>query len=266
MKKIIILIPLLFISFIAWSVNPIHIVYRVDDRDLSKINISGGMYPWEEGQPDDDLTHHFEGESLEGRRSNFVSTTSSLRTAVMHAASLARPNSEEPFSEEFVTYIYEIRPASNFFSVDESLINARNLSPENSLRRERLTRLINDYTHMGEFVAREGFSHDRIIAYAELNGDMLRQYYNDHISALFTQSFWNSRWIRNEGYNHSFDQDTTSTENYANMDTPLGVMNMVINGTQPPVPLSFTCLGVNSQPNTSIRELKEVSNDCSSNQ
>lgn len=47
---------------------------------------------------------------------------------------------------------------------------------------------------------------------------------------------------------------------------PLGVMNMVINGTQPPVPLSFTCLGFNSQPDTSIRELKEVSNDCSSNQ
>lgn len=233
-------------SHFSSAINPVHVVFRTDDRALPSLRQDGGMWPWKDGHADDDLAHHFEGESIEGRRSNFVSTTASLRIAIMHAASLARANSEEPFDEDFVTYIYQIRPADNFYSVDEALQTARDSSAESSSRRERLTRLINDYTGMEEYVAHGGFNQNRIISYAELTGDMLMQYYNEHSSALFTQSFWNSRWLINTDYNHDFDSDTTSVATYANIDNPTGLISQIINGTQPPVPLSFTCMGLNS--------------------
>jgi len=264
MKILLIMLTTFFIPVVL-AVNPVHIVYRADDRSLSVIQSDGGMWPWGEGQPDDDLTHHFEGESIEERHSNFVSTTSGLREVVMHAASLARPNSEEPFDENFVTYIYEIRPATNFYSVDEALRTARESAPQGSVIRDRLTRLIDDYTGMEEFVAHRGFGQTRIIAYAELNGDMLRQYYNDHNSPLFTQAFWSSRWMNNAQYDTAFDHDTTSILTYANVGGPRGSISQVMNGTQPPVPLRFTCMGVSSQPHLNNISLN-TDQVCSSHQ
>jgi len=204
------------------------------------------MWPWRTGVPDDNLIHHFEVESLEDRSSNFVSTTSSLEVAVEHAAALARPNSEEPFDEDFVIYIYVIRPDLSFFDVDASLIYARDQSPENSSERERLNNLIRDYTGMDEVVSWGGFIENRIMSYAELNGRMLQRYGANPGSPLFSQEFWASRWIPNNNYNPEFNSDTSNTVAYTSMSNPRGFVTQVANGTQPPVSLSFTCMGINS--------------------
>ena len=265
-KLIILLLCFLYVPSIL-AINTVSIVYRTDDRDLAAIRDAEGMWPnWTEGVPDDDLAHHFEGESIEGGSTNFVSTTASLRTAVMHAASLARPNSEEPFDQEFVTYIYQIRPATNFYNVDASLIAARDRAPASSARRERLSHLINDYTGMAEYAAQEGFLQNRIISYARLDGPMLSQYYNDTNSVLFNPAFWHNRWIVNPHYNTAFDNDTTSPDIYPVVENPRGIMGLVTNGTQPVVPLSFTCMGTSSQRHPEKKHLLGAEPICSPNQ
>lgn len=229
---------------VSLAVNPVTVVYRADDRTLSQVKEAGGMRPWREGTPDDDLAHHFEGESIEDHSSNFVSTTSSLRSVVEHAASLARPNSEEPFDEEFVTHIYVIRPDANFFDVDASLQAARDASPAGSTRRQRLDRLIRDYTGLDELVARNGFAHDQILSHAVLNGQMLRRYGVSEGSPLFSVAFWSGRWQSNGDYDPAHDSDHSSDLVYTSVDTPRGYSNLVVNGSQPAVPISFTCQGV----------------------
>jgi len=202
------------------------------------------MYPWAEGTPDDNLLHHFEGESVEGHTSNFVSTTSSLRMAVEHAASLARPNSEEPFDAEFVTYIYQIRPGRHFYDVEASLAHARDRVPAGTQERNRLDAIFRDYGGMEELVARGGFSHDRIIAYARLDAQMLTQFGLASNSPLFTASFWSHRWTANTDYDPAFNTDTSSPAVYTHIGGPQGYRQMVGNGTQPAVPIAFTCEGV----------------------
>jgi hypothetical protein len=75
------------------------------------MNILGGMYLLEDGQQDINLTNYFKWGLLEYRRSNFVSTVSSLRCSVMHTSSL-----------------------DHLFRVDELLINAPNSYHKNSLK------------------------------------------------------------------------------------------------------------------------------------
>lgn len=77
----------------SWSFPPVNIVYRVDNRTMTEIEQSRGMWSLREGTPDNYLIHPFEGESIEDRTSNLVSTTSSIIAAIEHAISLARPNS-----------------------------------------------------------------------------------------------------------------------------------------------------------------------------
>jgi len=249
-------LPLLMASFSAAAlpINPVSVVFRVDDRPMADIKEAGGMRPWADGIPDDDLTHHFEGESVEGHTSNFVSTTSSIRAAVEHAASLARPNSEEPFDSDFVTYIYQVRPDEGFFDVEASLARARDAAPTDSQRRSRLDRIIRDYTGMEELVARRGFSHDRIIAYAALTGEMLQRWGVASNSPLFSAAFWSGRWTRNADYNASHDSDRSNADVYGNVGDPEGSRSMVTNGTQPAVPVAFTCLGIQPGPSSSQRQ------------
>ena len=49
-----------------------------------------GMLLWVDGIADNDLAHHFDGESIESPTSNFVSTAMVLGAAVNHAASLQK--------------------------------------------------------------------------------------------------------------------------------------------------------------------------------
>lgn len=245
---------LLFFSLVwsmcSYAIPVVNVVYRVDDRPIGEL-VQTGMLPWVDGIADNDLAHHFDGEAIEGHTSNFVSTAMALGAAVDHAASLARPNSEEPFDIDFSTYIYEIRPASNFYPVDESFQAAMNASTPGSLRYNRLQSLLSDYGNMEDMVAQNGFGADRIIRYAELTGEMLEQYYSS--GQMNSPIFWESRW-RTEGtiYNTAYDNDSSSNTPWTIIDTPRGYADVVMNGTQPQVPLAATCLAI--PPDTPVEQ------------
>lgn len=243
MLKIFITLLIIVISPLSSAVN---IVYRIDRRNMQEIRDAGGMWPrgLEYGLRDDNLAHHFDGTSVEGGTSNFVSTTASFRQAVDYAAALGRPNSEEPFNGDDV-YIYEIRPANNFYNVDEAFRFARDSTLDPSRERTALNELMQDYLNMEEYAARGGFSQDRIIAYAHLTNDMLTQYYES--GSLYSEAFWAGRWEQNTEYNPAYDDDTASEQTYRNVDATSGIISQVVNGSQPAVPLSFTCYGVSDK-------------------
>lgn len=248
----------------CYAIEPATVVYRADDRPIDTIAAAGGMYPWA-GERDTDLTHHFEGESIEDRVSSFVSTSSSLRQVVEHAASLARPNSEEPFDNEYRTYIYVIRPNEQFYDVRHSLLEARDIS-QDDVQRSRLSVLIHDYADMEEIVAANGFRADRLIRYAELTGNMLNMFYDT--GQLFSEVFWSGRWIDNNAYNHAYDTHTSSIEPYRNVGNATGIISVVSNGNQSSSLLGITCLGVPSSSSKlkAERSITSASNSCISNE
>ncbi len=261
---------ILFFCTLIWSmashaITVVNVVYRVDDRPMAEL-VQTGMRPWVDGIPDDDLAHHFDGESIEGHTSNFVSTAMVLGAAVDHAASLARPNSEEPFDTDFTTYLYEIRPTNNFYPVDDSFRAAMNESTPGSTRYNRLQSLLSDYGNMEDMVAHTGFAADRIIRYAELTGEMLAQYYSN--GQMNSPMFWGSRW-RTEGtiYNSMYDNDSSSDTPWTIIDTPRGYADVVMNGTQPEVPLAATCLAIPQIISATLKKEENfrasVSNACS---
>lgn len=259
----------LFVFFIlsqtslSWAINPTSIVYRTDSRTLSDIHEAGGMWPLREGVPDNDLTHHFEGESIDGMCSNFVSTSQSLRAAVEHAVSLSRPNESEPYDPDFVTYIYVIRPDLNFYDLEGSLIHTRN-STSNTNMRNRINTLLSNYSGMEELVARGGFAQNRILSYARLDADMLQRYGTSGGSALFTELFWAPRWINNPTYDYHNDQDISNSSPYLQVGMPEGSVLEVSNGNQPSVRLGETCLGVS--PNFNKTSRQKPKDTCSKNE
>ena len=184
---------------------------------------------------------------FEGHTSNFVSTTSSLSAAIEHAASLARPNSEEPFDTDFVTYIYQVRPDHDFYDVEASLAHARDAASPGSMRRARLESIIRDYAGMDELVAHRGFSHERIIAYAELTGTLLQRFGVAAGSPLFSPTFWSHRWIANANYRPAYDADTSNLDVYLNVGDPRGYRDMVANQTQVAVPTDNAILMVETK-------------------
>ncbi|OAT22822.1 enterotoxin A family protein [Proteus myxofaciens] len=261
-RALIVVFLLLQIPF-SWAINPTSVVYRADSRTLSDIHEAGGMWPLREGAPDNDLTHHFEGESIDGMCSNFVSTSQSLRAVVEHAISLSRPNEFEPYDPEFVTYIYVIRPDLNFYDVEGSLTHARNSTNDANMR-NLINRLLSNYSGMEELVARDGFSQNRILSYARLDADMLQRYGTSGNSALFTESFWASRWVNNPTYDYHYDQDISSSSPYQQVGMPEGAVLEVSNGTQPSVRLGETCLGVS--PNFNHKSKQKLKDVCSKNE
>lgn len=263
-KSIFFTVSSLYMVATCYAIEPAKVVYRADDRSLETIIAEGGMYPWS-GERDTDLIHHFEGESIEHRVSSFVSTSSSLRQVVEHAASLARPNSEEPFDNEYRTYIYIIRPNEQFYNVRHSLQEAREMS-QNEVQRSRLSRLIHDYADMEEIVAVNGFRADRLIRYAELTGDMLNMFYNT--GQLFSETFWSERWIDNNEYNRAYDTFTSSTEPYRNIGNATGSITVVSNGNASSSLLGITCLGApsSSSKRRNERSITSMSNSCMSHE
>lgn len=237
---------LLLIGAVHANAAPTYdLVYRADSRDMHEIAETGGMFPWPGEALDTDLLHHFEGESVEGQVSAFVSTTSSLAQAVQHAASLARPNSEVAFDADFSTFIYAIRPAGNFYGVEAALSHARDNAAPDSTLRIRLDQLLRDYGGMDELVALNGFRVDRILRYAMLDGSMLNRYGVSAGSPLLSDGFWADRWLT-EGtrYNRAFDHDTSASAYYRGVaihSPPTGVRQVIRNGSQPDVPLAFAC-------------------------
>lgn len=247
-NNLILLYTIMCLTRAVPPITPHNIVYRIDSRNMAQIHEVKGMWPRvEEGIPDDDITHHFEGESVEGRVSNFVSTAYSLRQAVKLAAFRAWMNDEEGVDPQYHTYIYMIRPDHTFFDLAASLYAIRDREPVGTPQRQRLDALINNYLGMDEVIARGGFSEKRIIAYAPLSAGVLqRQYFSnqDHNSTIFNQEYWSSRWIRNVYYDDSFDTDISNSNVFIQSVNPRGVMTEAINGSQPTITLGLSCLGV----------------------
>lgn len=232
--------PLTVLMRPAQAIVPPTVVYRADERSLEEITGVGGMRPWP-GRQDTDLIHHFDGESLEDQTSGFVSTSSGLRAVVEHAASMARPNSEEPFDEDFHTYIYVIRPGAEFYEVEGSIRAARDASTAGTALRDAYDAILRDYGGMEEWVALGGIDVGRVIHYAPLTGDMLRRFYAT--GQLFSDTFWSHRWQVNAGYDPRHDADHGNSQPYATVGLPRGFTLTVQNGTGPSMPASLTCLG-----------------------
>ena len=254
-------VSLLLIFYIpsSWGVVPVDVVYRADSRNITEIEDTAGMWPRTGAIPDDDLAHHFEGESIENHTSNFISTSSSLQIAVDHAESMIRAGNDDEnydgdYPENFTYYIYMIRPDSNFYNVDESFIHARNTST-NAIRTSRLNYLINSYLGMNEWVARGGVPHQRIIARVGLTSEMYRQYG----LAIFNASFLESRWELYRGYDASYNRDVGNNQVYDRIDVPSGIMRGIENGDDPLILLGLTCMSEYSGPSSRRQESSEGS-------
>ncbi|HGJ5882588.1 M85 family metallopeptidase, partial [Arsenophonus sp.] len=198
-------------------IEPKNIVYRASSINPTTILDRGGFYPSRE--PGEifsfDLTRHFEGEALEGETSAFISTSYSLQSTILHAASLARPNSELGYCEDFFYYIYMIRPSDNFYDLEASLRYAINQLPESDERRNRYQRVLSDYGGMHELVAPNNIPADRIMRYAILTGSMLNTYGTSDNSLLFTDAFWSERWMSNGIlYNEAYNEDHSNPYPY----------------------------------------------------
>ncbi|EEQ11414.1 Predicted hydrolase or acyltransferase (alpha/beta hydrolase superfamily) [Yersinia mollaretii ATCC 43969] len=250
------LIVTLFIVNYAFAINQVNIVYRTDSRPPEEITQAGGMFPFSDLPQDNDLLHHFEGESLDGYTSAFVSTTASLRHAIDHAAFTARISDTEPFDPEFETYLYVIRPAENFYSIDASFNHAREESAENTRLYVKLSNLLRDYGGMEEWVAFGGFANTRIIAYARLSGPQLQQHYDS--GQIFSELFWAGRWQNNYQYSSAWDQDNSASTPYSRLGVPRGYISMAQNSTGQQLPVSITCYGKASA--STLRMKREVPN------
>lgn len=233
------IITTLFFSYSTLAINQVSIVYRADSRSPEEITQAEGMFPFSDLPQDPDLLHHFEGESLEGYTSAFVSTTASLRQSIDHAAFTARMNDTEPFDPEFETYLYVIRPSVNFYSIDESLNHAQEQATENTSLYTGLSDILRDYGGMEEWVAFGGFAHTRIISYARLTGTMLQQHY--YSGQIFSNLFWAGHWQNNPHYLPALDQDHSASTPYLTLGIPRGYITMAQNETGQQLPLSVTC-------------------------
>ncbi|CNL06038.1 enterotoxin A family protein [Yersinia aleksiciae] len=250
---------ILSINYPAFAINQVNLVYRADSRAPEEITLAGGMFPFSDLPQDPDLLHHFEGESLEGYTSAFVSTTASLRQAINHAAFTARMSDAEPFDPEFETYLYIIRPSENFYSIDTSFNHAREELTENSLLYAKLRNLLRDYGGMEEWVALGGFTNTRIISYARLSGPMLQQHY--YSGQIFSELFWAGRWQNNPQYSSALDSEHSTSAPYLALGVPRGYVTMAQNGSGQQLPLSITCYGDASY-NTSRMKREVFKNNC----
>ncbi|MDR5018336.1 enterotoxin A family protein [Yersinia rochesterensis] len=231
------LITLVFTSLSASAINPVNIVYRVDNRPPEEITLAGGMFPYFNLLHSNDLLEHFTGEAPMGYTSGFVSTTSLLEHAIDHSIFEFDIDDEGLYIDNFETYLYAIRPADNFYNVDESISHARDASPQNAYQYTMLRDALEEWGGMEEWVAYGGFAHTRIIAYAPINAALLNQYYQS--GAMNSDVFWATRWHSNPSYSPQFDHDQSSSIPYPTVGTPNGFIIMAQNeaGQQLPLPV-----------------------------
>ena len=238
MFKKIVLVSL-FYGFLptSWAIPPISEVYRIDTRSPEEIRRVGGMRPRAiEGHiHDDDLAHHFEGESVEGGTSNFVSTTGTIQHAIDHLDFVANDGEEE----DQRVWIYLIRPTTNFYNVNASIAEVSQ-NAQNEEQRRRAQYLINSYyTGMDEYAAQGGFNDSRIISYIGIT----RAEISNNPNIIYDESLWE----RNPTYDQQYDQNTTNTELYPYVGV-FGDRVLELEGEGGEVArLANTCMGVSNQ-------------------
>ncbi|WP_411705697.1 hypothetical protein [Edaphovirga cremea] len=255
------LIALLFIGipFYSFSITPVNLVYRIDSRPLEELlnPAVDGMRPRDNNGElvrDEDLTRHFEGESVEGSTSAFVSTTSTLENAVDISYAMAERDDEGQLDPNAVLYIYAIRPSVDFYEIEGSFNAAIENAPPGSRRCDVLRSLIRDYGNLDEWAALGGFGADRIISVAEITGAMLIE----HEAApgeMFSPEYWESRMMSNAIYSTDSDNDTSNANPWHNVGESRGFTTEVRNSTAGDrVLIADSCLGV--RPSTSSMLLK----------
>ncbi|WP_174634764.1 enterotoxin A family protein [Yersinia thracica] len=235
-SKVLFLITIASASLPALAISPVNIVYRVDNRPPEEITLVGGMFPYFHLLHSNDLLEHFTGEAPEGYTSGFVSTTSLLEHAIEHSIFEFDIDSNGLYAGDFETYLYAIRPAANFYNVDESIAHARDTSPVNSYQYTMLRDALEEWGGMEEWVAYGGFVHNRIMSYAPINADLLNQHYQT--GAMNSDIFWATRWHSNPSYSPQFDHNQSSSEAYPTVGTPNGFIIMAQNDTGQQLPLS----------------------------
>jgi pertussis toxin subunit 1 len=261
-------LALTLISSARAAITPTRVVYRFDSRTPDEIHSIGAMLPWRMPMAlgaDIDLTHHVAGDSIGEGTSAFVATAGDLAGAIHQAANSASVG-DGSYDPEFSTYLYVIRPGSNFYQVSGSLRHAISVSDGDAERTHALQAL-QSYMDTGtnEWVALGGFPQDRIIQYAELTGAMLNQFGPDQMSR---DDFWNLRWVANAAYDRSLDGEGGSIVPYdsRHIATPTGVEFVLQrNGSLTATPLAFSCEAGPSSPRhamSTVRGLVADLNAC----
>ena len=257
-KKIILFCFTSLLGVASWC-NPssaplknIDVVYRLDNRGPEEIRRVGGMWPRAiEGRVKNDfLINHFSGLSVKKGTSNFVSTTTKVGEAVDFFSALGKPQA----------WIYMVRPTSNFYNMKASLEAARD-----SAQDENDKCLLKVITHlfatMEEYVAHGGFSNDRIIGYAPITTELVK---NTSREKILKTSFWINRFEKNPAYNSLYNNDVASTQVYKNVGQPpnyvLKLKDVVQKVFKTKIPLAYSCLGISTK-NTK-QELRSINNGC----
>ncbi|MBW5835555.1 enterotoxin A family protein [Yersinia enterocolitica] len=234
-STVLFLITITSTSLPAFPISPVNIVYRVDNRPPEEITLAGGIFPYFHLLHSNDLLEHFTGEAPEGYTSGFVSTTSLLEHAIEHSIFEFDIDDEGLYVDNFEIYLYAIRPAANFYNVDESISHARDVSPQDSHQYTMLRDALEEWGGMEEWVAYGGFSHTRIMSYAPINAALLNQHYQS--GAMNSDIFWATRWHSNPSYSLQFDHDQSSSIPYPTVGTPNGFIIMAQNESEQQLPL-----------------------------
>ncbi|WP_174848641.1 enterotoxin A family protein [Yersinia artesiana] len=256
-------LTLICITNSALAINPVNIVYRIDQRNPDEIAQAGGMFPRFDSIQSPDLLDHFSGEAPYGYTSGFIATTTSLEQAVEHARFSFDREADGAYQEDFETYLYAIRPTENFYSVDGSIIHAIDTSSQNVAQYSMLSDYLQEWGGMAEWVAYGGFTDSRILSYAVLTGTMLNCYPE---TELHSAGFWDSHWVPYPTYLTEFDQDHSSSEPYLAIGPPQGFVIMAQSESGQQLPLAQLAGAVcnNSQNinNVAMRKKRTVEGIC----
>lgn len=220
------------------NVPQVEYVFRMDTRSPDVIRLAGGMWPRVINgfEPDNTLVHHFNGQSIVGRTSNFVSTTASLDVAV----SFFSRNYSRMYNS---AWIYAIRADHNFYDVDASLVHAIN-GLTDPVERFMLDYMRSQYSDMDEFVARGGIRFDRVVAYAQITRQMMAEAGAD----IHTTEYWRPRFEQNLNplYNSLHDNDLSNMEVYpgVGLPDPSNNLELAVDTRDNEMSLGLTCVGV----------------------
>ena len=137
--------------------------------------------------------------------------------------------------------MYRIRPAENFFNVDYSLAAAANAATSEAEGNYLPARIL-DYGGMNEYVARGGFSYDRIMSVIYVDAATLNDIsYNPDGDPHDDAASWGWHPIHDE--NTTYPGAMANTNPYPNVSHATGIMQVTVNettGARTPLRLS-TC-------------------------
>ncbi|OAT22576.1 enterotoxin A family protein [Proteus myxofaciens] len=139
--------------------NPIlpEVVYRVDSRSPNDI-FTNGFHTWGSNT---ELLHHLVGDTSRNHTDGLISTTSSLDAALQIAADTMPIEGDE-------SWLYLIVPNNNFYSVNDSLLNA---ATNHNISESISNQSLNFYTRFNwqlEYASRGNINSSQIVLAGQL--------------------------------------------------------------------------------------------------